>query len=146
MKLLDRKTYLAQQAKDKSGKCSFCNLKKQIVIKDFGNWVWVMNIAPYQKFHTLLIPKEHREKFWDLNRDEYHDLSWVYNIVIKQYIKALPDQKRSIFLLRDFWQLDSRHPEHLHIHIMPDHQNMLDGIQDPEASKIDVKEFIKKVQ
>ena len=46
--------------------CTFCNIDKKRILFDTSEWIAMYDAYPVSKGHTLLIPKEHYETYFDL--------------------------------------------------------------------------------
>lgn len=152
-KLLNRQDYDKWFEKHKD-KCLLCQPEKQILIQDFMLWSWIVNIGPYRKYHTMLVPKRHIKYLSEVDGIEFAELTYIYDEIMDRYRKAeLMENGKPVirFLITirarysdfDYEGKTNARPEHLHIHFFPDSSKLLDPILDPEASKIDLDKFIK---
>lgn len=46
--------------------CTFCNIDKERILFETAEWIAMYDAYPVSKGHTLLIPKEHYETYFDL--------------------------------------------------------------------------------
>ena len=80
---------------EKEGQCPFCpeNFKyhKKPLIKEVGNWFLTENSWPYKdtKHHFIIICKDHKENFSDLNGKDFECVKELVNYAIEKfYIKG----------------------------------------------------------
>lgn len=130
--------------------CGFCSIQGGLMIEEYQHWVWIYCQFPYWKFNTLLIPKRHILKFYDLNTDELQELATTlkdiecayndFNLVGKksEYGQHLIMFWRSRFSTPDTFTLS-----HLHLHICTEKEGAWDNILDKNAWDIE-KVFIAK--
>ncbi len=154
-KLLTRKTYEKFLADLPKERCPFCDYRKyQIVLREGKNWVWVAALAPYWRYHTMLIPKRHFRYFWDMKEAEIKELTKLTRVII-QFYREKKLHRRDKSLIKQyvfFWRLrDNLYDpiskniryDHFHIHIAPDKDHSWEPIIDPKAHLWDVNEFRK---
>lgn len=129
--------------------CTFCDQKKQIVLKEFEYWIWIANLAPYWKYHTMIVPKRHFEKYSDMTIQEAGELVTVIDYGEKKIIDAKIVRKDGTQVKKVvyFWRfrmdrLDkvsgTIRPSHFHIHLAPDKDHLWDPILDENASEVDI--------
>ena len=132
--------------------CTFCDPTKQIVIKEFDYWIWIANIAPYWKYHTMIVPKRHFEKFSDMTFLEAGELIKVIDYGEKKMIdaKLKRDDGTLIEKVVYFWRfrLDrfdplsgTVRPSHFHCHLCFDKDRLWDPIIDENAKDWDPDVF-----
>lgn len=98
--------------------CLFCgNIKKDNILFETSNWIAVYDSFPVSKGHTLLIPKEHYETYFDLSDSLKEQI--VYRI---KDVKTILDSKYS----PDGYNIGFNCGEaagqsvmHFHMHIIP---------------------------
>ncbi|MCB9805715.1 HIT domain-containing protein [Candidatus Nomurabacteria bacterium] len=154
-KLLSRKEYEELVKSFSDGYCPLCDLGKQIVLGESDYWVWIANLSPYWKFHTMLIPKRHISDFTDLKIEELEDLQIFYKRIIKHFlslgIKQDSGSNVDQFVLMIRTRFDSVEngstyykPVHLHLHLVPDKEGVDRFIIDPEAIEVDIQQISLK--
>ena len=129
--------------------CTFCAWKKyQIPLKEFEHWVWIVSIAPYWRYHTMIIPKRHFEKYGDMTLSEAGELVEVINYGEKKILGS--NLRRAdgskIEKVVYFWRFrfnrfdpisHTIRPAHFHLHLAPDKDHLWDGVLEKDAHKID---------
>lgn len=150
-KLLSREeyeTWLKSMPKDY---CAFCDWpKNQIVLREGRNWVWIANIAPYWRYHTMLITKRHIKEMTEMSLSEMGELAEMYNHIINKFRKCQlkrtdgSEVKKYVF----FWRLrddlydpvsGNLRPDHFHIHLAPDKDHLWDPVIEKDAHQIDIE-------
>lgn len=71
-----------------------------------------LDIAPFAKGHTLVIPKKEVNKLYDLSIEEYQDLMSVVYKLSKVIEKAIPCQRVGLTVL-------GLEVPHAHVHLVP---------------------------
>jgi hypothetical protein len=130
--------------------CTFCDPKKQIILKEFEFWYWVANLAPYWKYHTMIVPKRHFEKYSDMTMQEAGELVKVIDYGEKKIIDARIERddgslvKKVVYFWR--FRLDrldkvsgTVRPNHFHLHLAPDKDHLWDSILDDKATENDLE-------
>jgi diadenosine tetraphosphate (Ap4A) HIT family hydrolase len=149
-KLLSRPEYDKFMQDLPDGKCTFCEWETyQIVLKEFDQWLWIANIAPYWKYHTMIMPKRHFEKYSDMTFMEAGELVKVIDYGEKKILdaKLLRDDGSLIEKVVYFWRhrfnrydpiSGTIRPSHFHLHLSPDKDRLWDSILDQSANSWDV--------
>lgn len=149
-KLMTRKDYDKWVASVPLKVCTFCEWKKyQVVLKEFENWVWIANIAPYWRYHTMILSKRHFLRFSDMSFKEAGELTQVIDYGEKKILDAKLKRKDGTLIEKVvyFWRfrLNAYDPisgttrnGHFHLHLAPDKDHLWDPIVDPTACKIDM--------
>lgn len=131
------------------GVCVFCNWKKyQIVLKEGRYWVWIANIAPYWKRHTMLLPKRHFEDFGDINKHEFLELKKLIKKITDKYHRLGYTRFVYFWRKRDFSfdvKTGKKKFGHFHIHLCDDYDGLWDLILDKNAINWDFKKMINSV-
>lgn len=129
--------------------CPFCQRDDyQITLGESLHWSWVMNRAPYWKWHTMFIPKRHVTEISHLSVQEMGELFTVYQVAVDTLQKLhsnLPDEEQSgkfVFFWRFRWDSskDAHHqksPDHFHLHLSPDRSGLFDPSLDENAKEIE---------
>lgn len=149
VQLLDRKHYEKWLREMPSDYCPFCDWENnQILLYQTNNWLWIANRAPYWKYHTMLVTKNHYVEFDELEPGLLIELQIIYKKAIQKYRELYKDNVIDIhqrYLL--FWrlrdnQLDLKSkiikPNHFHLHLVPDKEHLFDKILDKDAEKTDI--------
>jgi diadenosine tetraphosphate (Ap4A) HIT family hydrolase len=94
-------------------KCPFCEHIKQVILLENENAILTYAIAPYHKYHLLVIPKRHVEHIKDL---EWHELISI-TALLSSGIKALDrfGHDDCSIVVKDKYKT----VPHLHYHIVP---------------------------
>lgn len=148
-KLLSRgREYNTWKSKLPKGVCTFCEWRKyQIPLKEFDNWVWVANIAPYWHWHTMLVSKRHLVEFGEINIEEMGELVKALKYVQNKYNKAhLKDKNgKSIENFVYFWRFRKQlvidgeiKCLHFHLHFAPQIEHSWDPTLEKDAHLCDV--------
>lgn len=130
--------------------CTFCDLSQQIVLKEFDQWVWIANRAPYWKYHTMIIPRRHFEKYSEMSVMEAGELVRAVEYGEKRILdaKLLRDDGSLIEKVVYFWRYrmnkfdpktGTMRPSHFHIHLCSDRDRLWDPIVDDEACVWDTR-------
>lgn len=137
-----------------NGVCTFCEWEKyQVVLKEFEHWVWIANLAPYWRYHTLIMPKRHFVKYGDMTFKEAGELTTVIDYGEKKMLDAkLTNGNGMIYeKIVYFWRYrfnnydhvsKTLRPSHMHLHLTFDQDRLWDPVIDEEASKVDMSKLI----
>ncbi len=153
LKIMNRKQYLDYLKENPDTTCQFCDYNsRQIVLKETKSWVWIANLAPYWKWHTMFIPKSHIEKIEELKLEEFEELSELKNYAEKTYKEKInPLLEDLIYMFFYFWReredgfdphSNIKKPTHLHLHMVPERDGLMNKIVDPDASDFDYTKFL----
>jgi len=130
--------------------CTFCEWDKyQLVLKEFDHWVWIANIAPYWRWHTMVIPKRHFVEFDEQSYKENGELLDVLAHVKRKMIDAKLQRSdgSEVKKIVHFWRFRADRydpisgtvrPDHFHLHITPDKDHLWDPILDADAHTCDI--------
>lgn len=128
--------------------CRLCDLKKEHIIKKYKNWTWVFAEFPYYKYHTMIVPRSHTIRFYELKKEELLELESIVEDVENLYKekgiisdKSLYGKELLIFWRSRYWAPEKKFVEHLHIHICPEHGHDWDSILDKNANEINMDIF-----
>jgi len=133
--------------------CTFCDPSKQIILKEFENWIWVANLAPYWPYHTMIVSRRHFEKYSDMTMQEAGELVKVIDYGEKKIIdaKIIREDGTQIKKVVYFWRfrldrLDRAsgtvRPNHFHLHLTPDKDHLWDSLIDSKAIKNDLTKLL----
>lgn len=150
-KLLTRTEYDSFMKALPENKCTFCEWEKyQVILKEFENWVWIANLSPYWKFHTMIVSKRHFEKYSDMTFKEAGELVKVIDYGEKKILdaKLVRDDGTLIEKVVYFWRYrfnrfdpisGTIRPSHFHLHLCADKDHLWDGVLDQNATEWDYK-------
>ena len=97
-------------------KCPFCyKIKNRILLENDGAFL-TYSLAPYHKYHLLVIPKRHTESIKDLTWDENVSIMALILIALKALNKI--GHNDCSVLLRDGQAL-KKSVNHVHYNIIP---------------------------
>ena len=139
---------------ESSNSCLLCQPDEQIVLKEYKHWLFIVNRAPYRRYHTMIIPKRHVKHLHRLNYQETITLPKVYQDVMKRYkstgVKLEDGEKPDRYLVMIHASQEGletkERPEHLHIHFLPYRTGLLSPLMLPETIKFKLDSFIKKIR
>lgn len=150
MSLISRKEYEEFVKTIPEGACLLCEPQKQIVLGDSKHWIWIANISPYWKYHTMLVPKKHINYFSELNQEELLDFQKFHRQLCRHLLSLelthSDGKKVNQFLTMFRESTDHNDPsyyktDHLHIHLVPDERGVDRFNIDPTAIDIDVEKL-----
>lgn len=97
------------------GTCPFCASDDRRLVENKTAYV-TYALAPYHKHHLLIIPKEHRKSFFDLDAEEWGD---IWDLVQRgsRILRYLGYENFSLMVREDKENVQS--VEHLHYHLIP---------------------------
>ena len=154
-KMLSRKEY-EKWFNAYKGDCMLCDLDKQFILREYKHWLWIVNIAPYWRYHTMVIPRRHILHLSEIRLSEWTEFRIIYEDVIGAYREAKfkhangTDIVKYLIMIRardynlDHSQ-DIKRPDHLHIHFLPDAIGKLDPLLEEQASEIPLEEIYSKL-
>ena len=122
------------------GKCPFCTLHRQRVLVKNAAWAWIICRRPYRAFHTLLVPLRHLHRMEDLTTKE-----WELFLSLKQRatldlrlggfsVQGKPIEN-TIMMIRERGIAKDIASDHLHVHLLPEFEGMLNPICEADAAK-----------
>ena len=128
--------------------CIFCKITNGEIpsykVYEDENFLAFLDINPFTKGHTLVIPKKHYKWVWDLPENEYADLFEK----IKLIAKALEKTFNTEWIVEGIAGIDI---PHAHIHIIP--RQIGDGLGafpnkllDPKPSDEEMEEIAEKIK
>lgn len=96
--------------------CIFCKIAKNEIpsyrIYEDEDFIAMLDIFPYSKGHTLVIPKEHYVQVWDIPTDLYVK----YMVFTQKVAISLKEKTNSEFT---YCQIFGTDVPHAHIHLIP---------------------------
>lgn len=81
------------------------------IIYEDDSHIAILDIGPFSKGHTLVIPKKEYVKFYDMPEDEYVELQRIVQKVAKNMKEKLNCNIGSVIYGEDV--------QHVHIHLFP---------------------------
>ncbi len=81
------------------------------IIYEDTKYIAILDISPFEKGHTLVIPKKKYAKFTDMPEDEYIKLQKIVLKISKHYKIELKKNIGTLIFGEDI--------QHVHIHIFP---------------------------
>lgn len=127
-----------------AGTCPFCASDDRRLIENERAYV-TYALAPYHKHHLLIIPKEHRKSFFDLDAEEWPD---IWDLVQKssRILRYLGYENVTLMVREGTGGAKS--VEHLHYHLIPnvrlgdlDHANNTRSVMTNEEVRAIVSEM-----
>lgn len=130
--------------------CTFCQWEKyQIILREFDRWVWIANIAPYWRWHTMIISKRHFVRYSDMTFKEAGELPFVFDYAEKKILDSELKRKDGSLIEKVvyFWRFRANRfdpvsgtvrPDHFHIHLSPDKDHLWDPIVEKSANEVNV--------
>ncbi|MFA6325154.1 MAG: HIT domain-containing protein [Candidatus Paceibacterota bacterium] len=96
--------------------CPFCNFKNDRILFENKTAFLTYSLAPYHKYHLLVIPKRHVEYLKDLTPEENIDTMLLFVSAIKSLDKI--GHNDCTIVMRDGKSL-GKSVKHLHYNIIP---------------------------
>ena len=126
--------------------CPFCESETQWILAANAHWYWSACLAPYWKFHTMIVPRRHIESPHEIDRDEeFKDYLEINEIAASGYRSSGFRRTASYTRHReDPFEIETNTPRltHLHIHVFPDRAGLLDPVLDADARDWDPNELL----
>lgn len=98
--------------------CPFCGARQRTFAQKPHAYL-TYSIAPYAKYHLLVIPKKHVRDFTDLSAREWRDVRSLLSVGIELLTEK---GVRDYTILVRSGNVAGRSVEHLHFHIVPKHR------------------------
>jgi len=128
--------------------CIFCKIAsgkiEDLRIWEDKNYVAFLDISPFIKGHTLVIPKKHFRWIWDMNEEEYLD----YFLAVRKTAELLK-KSFNTDCIQEF--IVGMEVPHVHIHLLPRTKN--DGFSEfpkkplePKPSEKEMREILEKIK
>ena len=96
--------------------CIFCKIAKGEIpsykVYEDDNFLAFLDINPFAKGHTLIVPKKHVKWVWDLNGKDYSDLMSL----AKKIALAMKKEFNTEWVVEGIAGIDV---PHAHVHIIP---------------------------
>lgn len=129
---------------------------EQVVLHKGKKWNWVAALAPYWKYHTMLVPNRHISKISEINAIEWKEFLELHDKIIELYKESdiRFDDSTQMQNILVFWRqryqlynsvLGTNNVSHLHIHFASDREHFLDPISDDNATSWDIDVFKDKI-
>lgn len=103
-------------------KCPFCQIdtQKTRIVRESGKAVVFLSNPRLVLGHTLVIPKRHVEKPWELTSDELHDIFeniwWAESKLLASGLATGCDIRQNY---RPFLPQSREKKDHIHFHVLP---------------------------
>ena len=129
--------------------CLFCKIAKGIIpsnkVYEDEKTLAFLDIGPVNKGHTLVIPKEHAEKIYELSVDSSNALIKTVQKVSLAIEKTL---NCDFNILNNNGEKAGQVVKHVHIHIIPRKDNEEFGIKWPSTKyeEGEDKELLEKIK
>ncbi len=155
MPLISRDDYEQWTKGIPDGHCPICHVKEQILLGESKYFVWIANISPYWKYHTMIVPKRHIDYFSKLTRLELIDFQSFLKRITKHLLSiglAYDDGSPLTQFLTMFRESADKSKtgyykmDHLHVHLVPEKRGVDRFKIDETAISIDIEKirFTKK--
>lgn len=149
-KLLSREEYERWMQSLPADRCLLCEPHEQIVLGASEFWYWIANVAPYWRYHTMLIPKRHIRDMAHLTLDEFADFQRFEREIVNHLVGLglqhqdgrSVDQFIMMIRVREKGIQNGstyKKPEHLHVHLIPDKEGVGRFILNESANIIDIE-------
>jgi histidine triad (HIT) family protein len=131
--------------------CVFCKIIRGEIpsskLYEDKNYLAFLDIAPFVKGHTVVVPKEHYINLMDFPEDKMRD----YFIAIKNVAILLKTKLDAdgINIMQNNFKAAGQVVNHLHFHILPrwnEDKAFPFRIKKLDLSKEDLSEILKKIQ
>lgn len=127
--------------------CIFCKIAKGEIqshkVYEDKDFFAFLDINPFTKGHTLVVPKKHAKWVWDLNEKDYSNLMSV----AKRIAKAMQRRFNTEWIVEGIAGINV---SHAHVHIIP--RQIGDGlgafpnkILDPKPSDQEMKDIAESI-
>lgn len=128
--------------------CIFCKIATGEVpsykVYEDDNFIAFLDINPFTKGHTLLVPKKHAKWVWDLEEKDFLSLMGI----VRRIAKALQQTFNTEWVVEGVAGIDM---PHAHVHIIP--REMDDGlgafpnrVLSPKPTPQEMEEIAKKIK
>ncbi|MHA1797567.1 MAG: HIT family protein [Candidatus Helarchaeota archaeon] len=125
--------------KKKSSKCIFCDLElvKDTLLKEFDDFIIILNKYPYNPGHLMIVPKKHVEDIDDLTENEFLILFSLLKLVKKILKEVYNPQAFNIGI--NLGKAAGGSVKHLHVHVVPRYSNELNFLEVTSGTRIIVE-------
>ncbi len=128
--------------------CIFCKIAKGEIpsynVFEDDHFLAFLDINPFSKGHTLIIPKKHVKWVWDLSEEEYASLFKKVKLIAKALEKTFDTE----WIVEGIAGIDV---PHAHVHIIP--RQVGDGlgafpnkVLDPKPSGKEMEEIVAGIR
>ena len=128
--------------------CIFCKIAQGEIpsykVYEDNDFLAFLDINPFSKGHTLLIPKKHAKWIWDLDENDYSNLMNT----VKKIARAMQKKFNTEWIVEGVAGIDV---PHAHVHIIP--RKIGDGlgafpnkVLDPKPSEAEMKEIAEGIR
>jgi len=105
--------------------CIFCKIVKGDIpsakILENDKIIAFLDIAPANKGHVLILPKDHFETYLDVPDEVFHEINQAIKKIIKAISQALGNKGYN--LLMNNYKVAGQLVPHAHMHIIPRFEN-----------------------
>ncbi len=150
MSLISRDDYEQWTKNIPEDHCPICHVNEQILLGETEHFIWIANISPYWKYHTMIVPKRHIDYFSKLNHEEIFDFQKFLKQITKHLLSlglTYDDGSPLTQFLTMFRESADKNKsgyykmDHLHIHLVPEKRGVDRFKLDPEAIHIDMQKL-----
>jgi len=128
--------------------CIFCKIAQGEIpsykVYEDNDFLAFLDINPFSRGHTLLIPKKHAKWIWDLDENDYSNLMNT----VKKIARAMQKKFNTEWIVEGVAGIDV---PHAHVHIIP--RKIGDGlgafpnkVLDPKPSEAEMKEIAEGIR
>jgi histidine triad (HIT) family protein len=101
--------------------CIFCRIvsgkASSYPVYEDGHYIAFLDIAPFERGHTLVCPKKHGETIWDMNETETAELFRVASKVSKAVVEAVGAD--GFRFVQNNGEAANQVVAHVHVHVIP---------------------------
>ena len=129
--------------RDPNNPCIFCNsLKKEFIFENDLAFA-TLDSFPVSKFHSLIIPKQHTESYFDLNNDQILACSDLIHKV-KNKIQSDDHTVLGFNIGVNAGKIAGQSILHCHIHLIPRREGDVENPQGGVRSVIPLKQHYQR--
>lgn len=122
--------------------CIFCKIARNEIpsyrLYENENFIVMLTIYPYLDGHTLVIPKQHYPKVWDLPEDLYQE----YMGITKKVANLLKERTGSNHV---YSFVAGNEIDHAHIHVVPSNELSFSEMMNTKPSEMITEEKAKEL-
>jgi len=120
--------------------CIFCNIEENRVLIDSNSALAVYDGYPVTRYHTLIIPREHKPTFFELTYLEQQEVFMLLD-VMRERLEALDSSITGFNIGMNCGESAGQTIMHCHVHLIPrrdgDHPNPRGGVRAVIPGKAD---------
>ncbi len=102
-------------------KCIFCNINKKDILFENNAFFVILDKNPINKWHCLIISKNHFNNIFDANLNIFKDIWKVISFLITDF--KMKYWFENFNILHASWKNAQQSVWHLHIHFIPRYKN-----------------------